>query len=86
MAEPLPSTHDPAHELRILYTNWRGETAWRRIVPRGLRFASTEWHPEPQWLLDAWDVEKGAERSFALRDVRACRQPGEPLPAAGEPC
>jgi predicted DNA-binding transcriptional regulator YafY len=56
--------------VTILYTNYRGETAYRRIVPKGLRFAATEWHPEPQWLLDALDLDRGAERSFTLKDVR----------------
>jgi predicted DNA-binding transcriptional regulator YafY len=53
----------------IRYTNYRGETADRKIVPKTIRFASTEWHPEPQWLLDAFDIEKQADRSFAMRDI-----------------
>lgn len=57
--------------VRILYTNYRGETALRRVVPERIHFASTEWHPEPQWLLDALDVEKNASRSFAMKDIRA---------------
>lgn len=57
--------------VRILYTNYRGETSLRRIVPERIHFASTEWHREPQWLLDAVDVEKNALRSFAMKDIRA---------------
>lgn len=56
--------------LRILYTNWRGETAERVILPISIRFGSTEWHPEPQWLLLALDVEKNMEREFALTDIK----------------
>lgn len=63
--------HDPQQVVTIGYTNYRGETADRRIIPRSLRFASSEWHPQPQWLLDAFDVEKGAERSFAMRDIHS---------------
>jgi hypothetical protein len=37
----------------IRYTNYRGETADRRIVPICIRYGSTQWHPEPQWLLEA---------------------------------
>ena len=59
----------------ILYTNYRGETSHRRIIPRGVRFASSEWHPGEQWLLDALDVDKMAERSFALKDVREWSTP-----------
>lgn len=86
MPEAPSETHEPSHEVRILYTNWSGETAWRSIVPRSLRFASTEWHPEPQWLLDAWDIEKSAERSFALHDIRQWLRPDETLPATDEAC
>lgn len=57
--------------VRILYTNYRGETALRTVIPEGIYFGSTEWHPEPQWLLNALDVEKAQNRSFALKDIRA---------------
>jgi hypothetical protein len=53
----------------IRYTNHRGETANRRIVPIGIRFGSTEWHPEQQWLLEAFDLDRDATRSFAMRDI-----------------
>jgi predicted DNA-binding transcriptional regulator YafY len=53
----------------IRYTNYRGETADRRIIPIRIRFGSTKWHPEPQWLLEAFDVDRGADRAFALSDV-----------------
>lgn len=54
----------------IRYRNHRDEVADRRILPRRIWFGSTDWHPEPQWLMDATDVDRGVERSFALRDVR----------------
>jgi hypothetical protein len=60
---------DPRSVVIIRYTNYRGETANRRIVPIGIRFGSTEWHPEQQWLLEAFDLERDAARSFALKDV-----------------
>ncbi len=44
--------------MRILYTNYRGETGYRDIVPQEIWFGATQWHPEEQWLLDAHDVEK----------------------------
>jgi predicted DNA-binding transcriptional regulator YafY len=57
--------------IKICYTNYRGETAIREIVPKSIYFGSTEWHPEPQWLLTAFDVEKKADRDFAMKDIRA---------------
>jgi len=53
----------------IRYTNYRGETANRRVIPIRIRFGSTKWHPEPQWLLEAFDLDRGADRAFAMRDV-----------------
>jgi hypothetical protein len=57
--------------VRILYTNWRGETAVRRIVPGPLWFGSTEWHPEPQWLMTADEPDNGKRRDFALSGIKA---------------
>jgi len=54
----------------VTYTNWRGETAQRSIIPRKLWFGKTEWHPKEQWLLTAFDIEKQAERDFACQDIR----------------
>lgn len=64
---------DPRAIVRILYTNYRGENAWRSIRPVRIWFGSTKWHPEDQWLLDALDLEKNASRSFAMQDIQAWR-------------
>lgn len=57
-------------KVKILYTNYRGETSHREILPEKIWFGSTEWHSEAQWLLDAYDVEKGAIRNFAMKDIQ----------------
>lgn len=54
---------------RVTYTNYRGETADRTIVPITIWFGHTEWHPEDQWLLKALDKDKGQVRDFALKDM-----------------
>lgn len=56
--------------VEILYTNYRGETGRRKIIPEKIWFGSTEWHKEPQYLLDAHDVEKNALRNFAMKDIK----------------
>lgn len=56
--------------VAVIYCNWRGETAERRIVPLHLWFGSTKWHKEPQWFMHAIDVGKNEERDFAIRDMR----------------
>jgi len=57
--------------VNILYTNYQRETAIRKIVPKRIWFGKTEWHPEEQWLLDALDLEKNADRGFAMKDIKA---------------
>lgn len=63
-----PQTHANGEPVRLTYMNWRGETSERTIKPIRIYWGSSEWHPEPQWLLTAFDLEKNAERDFALKD------------------
>lgn len=56
--------------LTVRYTNYRGETSVRDIVPLGIRFGSNQWHTERQWLLRAFDMDKCEEREFAMRDMQ----------------
>lgn len=58
-----------AHPLKVRYTNYRGETAVRTIIPIRFYFGSTEYHSHEQWLIVVWDVEKDAERVYALKDI-----------------
>lgn len=63
-----PASRQP---LRFTYRNWRGEVAERRVEPRFIWFGATEYHPEPQWLLNAYDLDRPGyqERDFAMRDM-----------------
>lgn len=62
--------------LSVLYRNWRGETALRTLTPRGIWHGVTDWHPEPQWLLSAFDHDKDAMRDFALADFLGAPRDG----------
>lgn len=55
--------------VTITYTNWKGEVSVRRIIPRRVWFGKTEWHPDAQWFLEAFDLNKNEERTFAMRDI-----------------
>ena len=55
--------------VKIVYTNYKGVTATRYIVPIEILFGHNEWHTQDQWLMRALDVEKNAERTFALKDI-----------------
>ena len=56
--------------VKILYTNWKGVTSYRNIIPESIEFKATEWHPEEQWILNALDIKKNAMRGFALKDIK----------------
>ena len=57
--------------VTIDYTNWRGERSLRRVAPRRFFYGTSEWHPEPQWLMEAFDLERAAVRTFALAGVHS---------------
>ena len=56
-------------KIKILYTNWKNETRYRLIEPISIEFKSTKWHLEEQWILNAIDIEKDAQRAFAIKDI-----------------
>ncbi|PIN75384.1 hypothetical protein COV18_04310 [Candidatus Woesearchaeota archaeon CG10_big_fil_rev_8_21_14_0_10_37_12] len=57
-------------KVQITYTNYKGETSQRNIIPLRLIFSSNEWHKEEQWLLEAYDLVKQANRTFSCKDIR----------------
>lgn len=75
--EPEPA----AYVLPILqfrYRNHRGEESIRRVAPVRLYYGRCSWHGEDvQLLLEAKDLDKGALRTFALRDVLEWMVPHE---------
>lgn len=62
---------DTEKAVLICYTNWRGETSLRKVTPHSWRHGTTQWHPEPQWLMKAFDKDKGEYREFAMEDIKA---------------
>jgi predicted DNA-binding transcriptional regulator YafY len=58
----------------IDYTNYRGERSTRIIRPLSIKFMSNEWHREPQWLLEAHDLDKDAIRTFAMSHIHSWDQ------------
>lgn len=55
--------------LKFTYKNWEGETKDREVAPIKIWFGHTDYHKEDQWFLKAIDIEKNAERDFAVRDI-----------------
>lgn len=57
-------------QVKILYTNWKGVTSYRNIIPKSIEFKSTDWHKDKQWILNAYDVDKQADRGFAVKYIK----------------
>lgn len=55
-------------KVRARYTNWRGVEAERTFIPIRLYWGRTGYHPDEQWLLEAFDCDKGVPRTFAMKD------------------
>lgn len=60
----------PPARLSFTYTNHAGDTAQRTVINPTIYHGSTDYHPEPQWLLRAYDVDKRGERIFAIANAR----------------
>lgn len=54
--------------IRFAYVNHAGFFGIRHAVPQGITWRATEHHPEAQWIMRAWDLDKDGWRDFALRD------------------
>lgn len=60
----------------IEYTNWKGKTRIRSIIPTGISYGATKYHPENQWLVCAVDCEDKQIKQFALKDMKLCLEFG----------
>ena len=58
-------------EVKIIYKNYLGEIRVRHIIPSRIWFGKTEFHPQDQWFMKAWDIDKKEERDFALKDIQS---------------
>jgi len=55
--------------IKVKYKNWQGEVGIRTIIPAKVYYGNTDYHKENQWLLEVWDVEKDAPRTYAMMDI-----------------
>lgn len=60
---------DPARQVKFTYKNHAGKVQTRYVVPMNIFYGISDWHPEAQWLLNAYDVVKMEERTFAMKDI-----------------
>ena len=55
--------------IKVKYKNWRGEIGIRTIIPLFIHYGHTKYHSTDQWLIDVWDEDKNAQRTYALMDI-----------------
>lgn len=56
-------------KFRFTYSNHRGEVADRTVVFICFWFGSTDYHLTEQFFMRANDLDRGADRDFALSDI-----------------
>lgn len=67
----MPKTIENGYEgaakpLTFKYVNHDGVEATRTVIPIGFFFGTSKYYTEPQWLLEAWDLDKQAVRHYAF--------------------
>ena len=67
----MPTTKKVVYhdKLEFDYVNWKGEQSHRKVEVLDFFYGSNAYHREEQWLLYAIDLEKGAYRMFAMKDM-----------------
>lgn len=75
-----PAGVDVRERVTLDYTNYRGERAIRTITPWGVEWGTTDWHPDPGWLLTCYDHDRAACRTYALSGIHSWN--GEPATLA----
>ena len=69
MNPEIPTGVETEHIVTFTYRNYLGEVEKRHVIPRTISFGATPWHPAPQWMMHGWDLDKKAQRSFAISDI-----------------
>ncbi|MCK9361747.1 WYL domain-containing protein [Patescibacteria group bacterium] len=56
----------------FFYKNHRGEIEERHVVPESIEFSLVyhgDYHPQPGWYLNGFDLDRQARRSFLLANI-----------------
>lgn len=61
--------YSPYETLKVKYKNWQGKVGIRTIVPARVYYGHTDYHKEDQWLMEVFDIDKDAPRTYALMDI-----------------
>lgn len=73
----LAAITDRRPVVRFTYRNYKGEVGVRTARITGVRYGVSRHHPDRQWFVEGFDLEKRAERTFAARDMTGLKFVGE---------
>lgn len=62
-------TQEAEIPIKVKYKNYKGEIGIRNIIPVGVYYGHTNFHHKDQWLMEVYDVEKDAPRTYAMLDI-----------------
>lgn len=60
------STEKDLTVVCAMYKNHRNEVAVRTFRPIRQWFGSTAFHPEAQWMVEVWDLDRNQTRDYAM--------------------
>jgi len=63
----MSEDQDP-NVLTFNYRNYKGRTGVRTVAIQSIVWTSTPYHPEPQYIIEGYDMDKKVFRQFALKD------------------
>lgn len=67
--------------VKIKYTNRKGVTEWREIIPTGIFYGTLKpYYNTPRWLLQAWDPAKREGRTFECAKIEGWDFPPPEVP------
>jgi len=65
----IPTNNQYSTAIMFMYSNHEGKVERRSAATIDVFYGTTEYYPEPQWLLKAWCLDRQAERIFAMNKM-----------------
>lgn len=69
---------NPGVTIEFDYVNWKGASSHRRVIINKVLYGNNRYHPQPQWLMEAQDIDRNEVREFAMRDMTNVIRHAEP--------
>lgn len=67
--EHTPSTQDDTPSLKFIYINYKGDVGTREVINPAMEYLVDDKYHGTGWCIRAFDVDKGKERVYSVKDV-----------------